>query len=130
MVHTDGIKTVEIAKVIEDNLTKLGIKVSRTEISYSDEDKWERELTSGTYQLFLMGYKAENPEDTVTLLKPLFHTRGDANITYYRSGQVDTLLDEAEKTPIDSEREKRLAKANRIILGDCPTVNLFYITKL
>ncbi|MFH0887281.1 MAG: ABC transporter substrate-binding protein, partial [bacterium] len=130
MVHTDGVKTIEIAKILEDNLTKLGIKVTRTEVAYSDPDKWERELTSGVYQLFLMGYKAENPEDTVTLLKPLFSTKGDANITYYRNGQVDALLDEAEKTPIDSEREKRLAKANRIILGDCPTVNLFYITKL
>ena len=128
--HTDGKKTVEIAKVIENQLTQLGIKVKREQITYDEEQRWEQALIAGKFDMFLMGYKATNPEDTVTLISPLFAKDGAANMTFYRNPQVDTLLSQVAETPILTEREIRLKEINQAITLDCPTVNLFYITIL
>lgn len=128
--HTDGKKTIEIAKVIENQLTQIGIKVARQQITYDEAQLWEQALVEGKFQMFLMGYKATNPEDTVTLLSPLFAKDGAANMTFYRNPQVNTLLEQVAETPIATEREIRLKEINQAILLDCPTVNLFYITVL
>ncbi|MCX5750380.1 MAG: ABC transporter substrate-binding protein [Candidatus Saganbacteria bacterium] len=58
LLHTDGKKTIEIAKAIEKNLAQIGIKLTRVQFSYQDNQKWSDALSSGQYHMFLMGYKA------------------------------------------------------------------------
>jgi ABC-type transport system substrate-binding protein len=58
LLHTDGKKTIEIAKAIEKNLAQIGIKLNRVQVSYQDNKKWSEALASGQYHMFLMGYKA------------------------------------------------------------------------
>lgn len=58
MLHTDGKKTVDIAKWIKRYLINLGVDLKLVEISYANEGEWEKELKSGKHHLFLMGYKA------------------------------------------------------------------------
>jgi ABC-type transport system substrate-binding protein len=75
--------------------------------------------------------KAEVP-DTLSLIRPLFHSKGDANFTFYQNDRVDTLFDQLadlDRT-LTSEYNAKLKTINRIIREDVPTVNLFYITKL
>ncbi|MCX5726624.1 MAG: ABC transporter substrate-binding protein [Candidatus Saganbacteria bacterium] len=58
LLHTDGVKTIEIAKWIKRDLQVLGIDVQFVEVKYSDQTTWNNELKSGKYDMFLMGYKA------------------------------------------------------------------------
>lgn len=58
MLHTDGNKTIEIAKWIKRYLIGLGVDLNLKEVNYANEDEWERELKSGKHHVFLMGYKA------------------------------------------------------------------------
>jgi len=44
MLHTDGEKTIEIAKWIKRYLIGLGVDLSLKQVSYSNEGKWEKEL--------------------------------------------------------------------------------------
>ncbi len=138
LLHTDGKKTIEIAKWIKRDLINLGIDLTLKEVKYEEQEAWERELSSGKYHMLLMGYKAtswgseEAKADTVKLLYPLFHSGGSANFTFYSNSRVDELLDQLESIDISlsSMREGKLKEINRVLLEDPPTVNLFYITKL
>ncbi len=58
LLHTDGDKTVEIAKWIKRYLINLGVDLQLVQVKFSDNDSWARELRSGKYHMFLMGYKA------------------------------------------------------------------------
>lgn len=58
LLHTDGEKTVEIAKWIKRYLINLGVDLTLIQVKYSDTDAWTKELKSGKYHMFLMGYKA------------------------------------------------------------------------
>jgi len=60
LLHTDGEKTKEIVNEIKRNLINIGFDILTTEIPYSDTVAWQKELASGKYHLFVMGYKAGN----------------------------------------------------------------------
>ncbi|MDD4178882.1 MAG: ABC transporter substrate-binding protein [Candidatus Margulisbacteria bacterium] len=139
LLHTDGIKTVEVAKKIQTDLKQLGLKIELVEIPYKDEEKWSRQLSARKNNLFLMGYKAGGDlafteeassikADAYQLLDPLFRTGGDVNFTGYSNSAVDLLLD---KTAVFSvERESKLKEINRIVYKELPVLVLFYIEKL
>jgi peptide/nickel transport system substrate-binding protein len=144
LLHTNGVRTVEIARLVQKGLKDIGMKVALTAVSARDEAKWERELRSGKYQLFLMGYKA-NPEklftaevnvipedDGAALLEPLFRGGGAANFTGYANAKIDMLFDRLTviTTSFSKERETKLKEANKILYKDLPAVVLFYIEKL
>jgi ABC-type transport system substrate-binding protein len=57
LLHTDGVKTISIAKRIKKDLAMVGLEVSLKQMDYSDQEKWQKELESGRHHLFLMGYK-------------------------------------------------------------------------
>jgi ABC-type transport system substrate-binding protein len=143
LLHTDGIKTVEIAKKIQEDLKPLGIRVELVQVSYRNEDLWNRELSSRRHHLFLMGYKAEAEQlftreasakvaDTFRLLDPLFKTGADANFTGFSNSAVDKLLDQVSVIgpSFQSEREQKFREINRLLYKNLPAVILFYIEKL
>ena len=142
LLHTDGIKTKQIAELISKSLRNIGIKVNLVEVSYIDEDKWVDELTSGKHDLFLMGYKADiaklfteeatSQGDAYNLVEPLFGTKGTANFTGYSNSEVDKLLEQISgfKLALKSERHDKLKKVNQLLSKDRPVVVLFYIEKL
>jgi len=143
LLHTDGIMTVEIAKKIQADLRNIGMKVELVEVSYADEDKWIKELSSGKHDFYLMGYKAGIEElftteeatgsyDSYSLIAPLFKTDGEVNFSHYSNAQVDKLLGQLESINIalKSDRNAKLKEINRILYKDVPAVVLFYIEKL
>ena len=186
LLHTDGEKTVEIAKWIKRYLINLGVDLKLVQVKYSDYDAWEKELSSGKYHMFLMGYKpvlfdqiligdkdtkvfhtincgkipsAEAQEffgsysdaiehgyipdeackpdkdgsfDAYDLLEPLFHSKGDANLTFYSNSRVDSLLDQLGEIDhvLKASRTQKLKDIASILVEDPPGVNIFYITKL
>ncbi|MBU0686273.1 MAG: hypothetical protein KKB81_00270 [Candidatus Margulisbacteria bacterium] len=58
LLHTDGDKTIKIAKLIKQNLSAIGVKVDLVQVSFREEGKWQEALESGKFHMFLMGYKA------------------------------------------------------------------------
>lgn len=135
LLHTDGVKTQEIARKVEANLKTLGFTVTLVEVSFKEEKKWAEQLASKKYSLFLMGYKADITEgdpDTATLLGPLFQANGDANFSGYGTAKTDKLFSQLSLIPLSSpnEREKIFKKINHILYRDLPGLVLFYIEKL
>ena len=145
LLHTDGLKTIAIAKLIQSDLQSLGMRIERVEVSYSDAAKWEKELKSGKHQLFLMGYKADgaqlfseeatagdNGPESVSLLEPLFKTGEPANFTGYSNPAVDMMFDQLSviSPVLSKEREIKLKEINKALYKDLPAVVLFYIEKL
>ncbi|MFH1386857.1 MAG: ABC transporter substrate-binding protein [bacterium] len=135
LLHTDGVKTLEIAKKISSDLKALGFTVTLVQVSFRDEKKWAELLASKNYPLFLMGYKADETEgtpDTATLLGPLFKSRGDANFSGYGYAKTDKLFSQISLVPLSSakEREMTLKKIGQILYRDLPGLVLFYIEKL
>jgi peptide/nickel transport system substrate-binding protein len=143
LLHTDGVKTIEIAKKVQQDLKQIGIKLNLVQVSYRDEEKWDRELRSGQNQLFLMGYKAESRSlftdeasaqaaDSYRLLEPLFKSGAEANFTGYSDPKVDMLLDQISVigTSFLTERETKLKEINRALYKELPLIVLFYIEKL
>jgi ABC-type transport system substrate-binding protein len=55
---TDGEKTKLIVDEIKRDLINIGFDITTTVVKYSNTKAWERELTSGKYDMFVMGYKA------------------------------------------------------------------------
>lgn len=142
LLHTDGVKTIEVAKIIQKSLRKLGMKVTRIQAPYKDQKRWVKELKSGKYDMFLLGYKAgveqlftseaETKADSYSLVEPLFDSQGYANFTGYNNPKVDKLLSQvADLNPaLASERNDKLKQVNRIIYRELPVLVLFYIEKL
>ncbi len=133
LLHTDGVKTAAIARAIQSELRGLGARIKLVEVSYRDANKWERELRSGKYNLFLMGYKPDLlTAESAALLEPVFRTGGTANFTGYSSPAVDMMLDQLSviAPAMTRERELKLREINKTLYRDQPAVVLFYIEKL
>lgn len=142
LLHTDGVKTVAIARQIMADLSQLGMNVNLKQVSFTEEADWVDQLESGKYDLFLMGYKAytdqlytdEKPTelDSASLVEPLFKTDGGANFTGYSSDKVDSLVEQLNglDMALKDERHKKLKAINQELAVDKPIVVLFYIEKL
>lgn len=142
LLHTDGLMTIEIAKKIQSDLRNIGMKVRLVEVSYQNEDRWVKELTSEKHDFFLLGYKAGIEQlfsteeavaqiDSYSLIEPLFRTGGEANFTGYSNAEVDKLLSQLEgiNLALKNERHAKLKEINQILYKDQPAVVLFYIEK-
>lgn len=143
LLHTDGVRTIAIAKKIQNDLKQLGLKINLVQVSYRNEEQWNRELASRKHHLFLMGYKAELEDfftkeasttvaDSYRLLEPLFKTGAEANFTGFSNNQVDTLLDQVSVIgpSFAKEREEKLNEINVILYKQLPVLVLFYVEKL
>jgi len=127
LLHTDGDKTIKIAKAIKDYLSFIGIGIKLKQMDYEDQQAWDNALSSGKHHLFLMGYKAHDAFDgeqkgsrsASAFLNDLFHSKGSANFFFLRDEELDSL--------IDGDRPK---EASLRLQEDPVTVNLFYITVL
>lgn len=143
LLHTDGVKTIAIAQRIAADLRRIGLQIEPVQVSYQDQAQWDRELASGKYPLFLMGYKADpgalfTTEATVTtadsgqLLAPLFKQGGEANFGYFSDPTVNRQFDQLSvlNPALTREREQKLREINRLLYKQLPAVVLFYIERL
>lgn len=143
LLHTDGIKTIAIAKYLQEELKNIGMKIERVEINYLEQEKWTKELQSKKHHFFLMGYKAgiellfseeaaPIEVDSYSLIEPLFGTKGEANFTGYSNTKVDVLLEKTSglDPALKAERHAKLKQINQLLYRDLPSVVLFYIEKL
>jgi ABC-type transport system substrate-binding protein len=143
LLHTDGIKTIEIVNKIKKDLKKIGMDINLVQVSYQDQDKWIKELKSKKHDFFVMGYKADINElftseadradsNSYNLLNPLFRTKGDANFTGFSDPEFDRLLDQINQIDpvMQKMRQGKLKQANRLIYKQLPVIVIFYIEKI
>ncbi len=140
LLHTDGQKTVSVARAIKRDLSSAGIDISLRQISYEEDDTWERELSAGSAHMFLMGYKVppqpferNDPQSrSEKLLYELFHSKGEANMFFLKNQEIDAIIDMISATPSKEAalKERLMNKADRMLFYDPVTVNLFYIREL
>jgi len=130
LLHTNGIKTKLMAHEIQKNLSAIGIKITLDEVDYANQDRWTEALASGRYHFFLMGYKADDPEDGLSFLRPLFHSRGEANFTFYHDTVTDRLMDTMQHAADPVVRKEKIDMLVRRIDEMFPVVGLFYIQRL
>jgi ABC-type transport system substrate-binding protein len=92
LLHTDGEKTKAIVDEIKIDLINLGFDITTTVVKYSDNAAWEKELKSGKYHMYVMGYKAGNLGQIFIADKQtnIFHTftcfngpTNEADIAYF-----------------------------------------------
>lgn len=147
LIHTDGIKTQEIAKSVKRDLKDIGIKIQLKQIPYSNSGEWENTLASGKYHMFLMGYKflagkvtdesssleaIEGPFDSAGYIRSLFSSGGEANMFFLRDKTLDYTLEYIGLIPSTEAafRTKKLKDLNWRLQENPVTVNLFYIKKI
>jgi len=73
---SDGEKTKLIVDEIKRDLINIGFDITTTVVKYSNTKVWEKELTSGKYDMFVMGYKAGSVGEIFIADKAtgIFHT--------------------------------------------------------
>lgn len=96
LLHTDGKKTIEIAQLIKNNLAKIGLQINLKQISYKDQEAWQKELKNGRYHFFLMGYKAA-PEPNLLI--------GDSRTKYFHAPGCSNLPDSDDQVFFSSYAE-------------------------
>ena len=76
LLMTDGEKTKLIVDEIKIDLINLGFNITTTTVKYSNTKAWEKELMSGKYDMFVMGYKAGMISEIFVgdKAKKIFHT--------------------------------------------------------
>lgn len=140
LIHTDGVKTVEIANAVAADLKKIGVTADLKQIRYSEGEDWERALSSGKFHMFLMGYKLLPEEDVPTaealssqrMLRDLFHTNGEANFFFFSDKELDSAIEKGGSLPTGeaSSLTQNLKNLNKYLQDLSLTVNLFYIKKI
>ena len=140
LIHTDGIKTIRTAQAIKNDLAAAGINISLRQIAYDEDDSWEKELATGTAPLFLMGYKVppqpfemnDSFSRSEKFLYDLFHSKGEANMFFLHSSELDALIETTTDTQSKEAqlKERLMEKTDRILFDNPVTVNLFYIKEL
>jgi peptide/nickel transport system substrate-binding protein len=118
-----------IAQVMQQNLEKVG--VSAKLVTY----EWATYLTktgSGEHPTCLLGWTGDNgdPDNFLNvLLNSASATPQNAlNVAYYKNPKVDKLLEQAQSTVDENEREKAYYEAQEIMHEDAPWVPIAYVT--
>jgi len=118
-----------IAQVMQQNLEKVG--VSAKLVTYD----WATYLTktgSGEHPTCLLGWTGDNG-DPDNFLNVLLNSAGATpqnalNVAYYKNPNVDNLLEQAQTTVDENEREKAYYQAQEIMHEDAPWVPIAYVT--
>jgi peptide/nickel transport system substrate-binding protein len=113
-------KDREIAQVIVEQLSKIGIKANLKTPEWSI---YNTEYKDGKYPIYLTGRGSLTDADT--LFQQYFRTGRTKRVLGYSNPKLDEILDAEQKTFDPKKREKLLWEAHRVILEDAPAVPLW-----
>jgi peptide/nickel transport system substrate-binding protein/oligopeptide transport system substrate-binding protein len=120
-VRSEGIEMEHEA--IKRYLAQVGIRV---EFHYNTNwPAFKSQVYDGKLPIFRYGWVADVPEPENFLYR-LFHSQSRNNLTRYRNGRVDRLLDRARAEPNYLRRVELYREAERLIMEDAPVITLNY----
>ena len=120
--HTDTLRADPLVQAIKSALEKIGLPVEL--ILYNDWNAYnKRVLIEGKGQLFRDGWLGytRHPDD---FLYPLFHSQSSHNFFKYKNAEVDSLLEQARRSPDEPTQRVLYRRIQEIILQDVPAVFL------
>lgn len=112
---------IDIATIVENQLEAIGIEV---EVEVVEWDKYLKDTADGKHDMFILGWTTVTADADYGLYA-LFHSSqvGEAgNRSYYRSAEVDKLLDQGRTTVDADERADFYKQAQEIIRDDAPWI--------
>ncbi|MHB9094081.1 MAG: ABC transporter substrate-binding protein, partial [Eubacteriales bacterium] len=111
----------KIAEAIQAQWKEIGF---RTKLKPLPLPEFKREVGSGNFSIFRLGWVADYPEPD-SLLYPLFSSEA-GNFFGYANQEVDRLLDEAQRTTGDKDRLAVYRQAEQKIIDDAPAIMMFH----
>jgi peptide/nickel transport system substrate-binding protein len=117
-----------IAQVMQQDLKKVGVNAKLVTYEWGT---YLEKTGEGAHPMCLLGWTGDNgdPDNFLNvLLNSATATPTDAqNVAYYKNPQVDKLLEQAQSTVDENEREKAYYKAQEIMHEDAPWVPIAYV---
>lgn len=111
----------QLNQLLQEQLGAVGIKLQLQPVAASE---WYARVVSGAINLTPTRWTQRADPDG--LLYILFHSKGFANTTKYRSERVDALLDQARTEYDMATRQKLYAQVQQQIVDDLPCVPLIF----
>jgi peptide/nickel transport system substrate-binding protein len=118
--HTDTMRADPLVQAVKSYLGEIGLQVEL--VLYNDWQTYRQNvLVGGKGGLFRdawLGY-TRHPDN---FLYPLFHSQSAHNFFKYKNPEVDSLLEQARRTPDEPTQRALYRRIQEIILQDVPAV--------
>ncbi len=119
-IETDTLRASPMVQGFKYYLKKAGMQVNI--VPFHDWQKFQNDILSGgKAQLFWTGWPCQTPHPD-NFLYSLFHSQSPDNFFKYKNSQVDSLLEQARRTPDEPTQRVLYRKIQEIILQDVPAV--------
>jgi peptide/nickel transport system substrate-binding protein len=122
ITQTDTLRVDVMIQGIKDYVEKTGMAVNLD--LYGDWQAYcKNVLVGGKFQFFRDGWSGctRHPDN---FLYPLFHSKSAHNFFKYKNSEVDSLLEQARRTPDEPTQRGLYRKIQEIILQEVPAVFL------
>jgi ABC-type transport system substrate-binding protein len=118
-----------MAELIQADWANVGVTA---EIVSFEWGEYLKRSLAGEHQTLLLGWTGDNgdPDNFLNvLLNSATATPQNAlNVAYYKNDEVDKLLEKAQSTVVESERQDAYYRAQEIMHEDAPWVPIAYVT--
>jgi ABC-type transport system substrate-binding protein len=124
LLQSTNEETLELSEAIQAQLKQVGINSKIIEQEWS---AFKNSLLQGNFDTFLISWWADYP-DGENFLFPLFHSSNlgsGGNYTQFQNPQIDSLIEQSQKTTSSQEKLELYRKIQEIILEECPMVFLY-----
>ena len=114
-------ETLEVLEVIQQYLEKAGI---RAQIIQREWSSFKEALNKGEADCFWLSWWADYP-DAENFLFPTFHSGNwgaGGNRAYFKDGEIDRLIEEAQRTMASGKRLSLYREIERKIINQAPWV--------
>jgi peptide/nickel transport system substrate-binding protein len=116
------------AAAIQHDLRRVGIAV---DVRSSEFPTLLNDVVRGNFELYTLQFVGVTDPD---MLRRVFHSKQEPpaglNRVYYRSAEVDRLIEAAAAGVDDAERRVAYSRAQQIIAEDVPYIGLWYKTNI
>ena len=121
---SDSEQNRDIALIIQESLAELNINV---EIEQYEHGAFLEMANQGDHDMFMLQWITVTGDPNYGLY-PMFHTDsvGSGNRWNYSNPELDSYLEEGQRTSEDEERIEAYATAQEILMEDLPITPLYY----
>jgi peptide/nickel transport system substrate-binding protein len=120
LIETDTLRATPLVQALKSYLEKVGLQVEV--VPHQDEQNYRKAiLSSDRGQLFWQGSLGYTRHSD-NFLYPLFHSQSPHNLFQYKNPAMDSLLEQARRTPDEPTQRVLYRRIQEIILQDVPAV--------